>query len=375
MHFAYFDMIGESNSSGLLEIPSAFPDALGKRIHEFFGGLSSVSNAIADYITDDKTALPRNHSVQSKREGQPWQRLEHFLAGHIASFLSPEDLSAFSIVSRFFNSVFRHTASNGSTYWKHALSLQYPSFPNTLGIEQNYVIYLHSHLIECETEYRHFKSAEHCYRAFYEYCTLKRGGGILGLVCDICWLDDEHVAKVLSRKRYMAMLTVLTERERDVHVFKKAITDTGKGPRSFVPVARSDRNIEDADLLRVQRCHLQCQGFVGFAVNLIRLRPEHEYLRYTVFWGLFRDLMVFRTREDAWAYAQFLTSAEIENYWVVTLDQYTEEELEHTYPRMKSRRSRDMYRLYNKSPVVVEAHLVRQRTSAQISFEYARYMY
>jgi hypothetical protein len=40
-------------------------------------------------------------------------------------------------------------------------------------------------------------------------------------------------------------------------------------------------------------------GFVGYAVNLIQLRPEDEHLRDSVFWDIFQRLMVFRTEEDA----------------------------------------------------------------------------
>lgn len=40
------------------------------------------------------------------------------------------------------------------------------------------------------------------------------------------------------------------------------------------------------------------EGFVDFAVNLIKLAPHHEHYRDTVLWDAFRDKMVFRSRAD-----------------------------------------------------------------------------
>ncbi|CBN74590.1 hypothetical protein Esi_0030_0125 [Ectocarpus siliculosus] len=40
-------------------------------------------------------------------------------------------------------------------------------------------------------------------------------------------------------------------------------------------------------------------GFLGYAVRLLRLRPEHEPLRWTALFALFRDLAVFETTEQA----------------------------------------------------------------------------
>ncbi|CAN0584234.1 unnamed protein product, partial [Laminaria digitata] len=40
-------------------------------------------------------------------------------------------------------------------------------------------------------------------------------------------------------------------------------------------------------------------GFLGYAVRLVRLRPEHESLRWTVLFALFKDLAVFETTGQA----------------------------------------------------------------------------
>jgi chromosome segregation ATPase len=266
-------------------------------------------------------------------------------------------------------------AHNGSSYWNDALISRFGTAkgPNS---DQDIVKYLNAHMKECQNEQLHFKSAEHCYTAFYEYCTLKRGSGIIGLVCDIAWFDDERIARVISKKRYMAMMTVLTEYERDVHRFKKAITDNGRGPRSFLPVSSAPPpNTIDPDLERVKSDNITFPGFIGFAVNMVRLRPEHENLRYSVFWGLFRDLMLFDTLESASEYSRFLTVNELEKFWVVTLDRYSDEELASTYPCMRSRSPRHLTAMYDRTPWQVQAALVTRLHNAQNSYELARYSY
>ena len=41
------------------------------------------------------------------------------------------------------------------------------------------------------------------------------------------------------------------------------------------------------------------EGFRGYAIDLIDLRPEHQHLRMSVFWALFKDLAVFDDEESA----------------------------------------------------------------------------
>jgi len=52
-------------------------------------------------------------------------------------------------------------------------------------------------------------------------------------------------------------------------------------------------------------------GFLGFAINRIKFRQDHEYLRHSVFWNLFRDVMVFENLFQAQAYRNYLIKRKI----------------------------------------------------------------
>jgi len=52
-------------------------------------------------------------------------------------------------------------------------------------------------------------------------------------------------------------------------------------------------------------------GFLGFAINRIKFRQDHEYLRHSVFWNLFRDVMVFENLFQAQAYRNYLVKRKI----------------------------------------------------------------
>ncbi|CAM9285029.1 unnamed protein product, partial [Pylaiella littoralis] len=59
------------------------------------------------------------------------------------------------------------------------------------------------------------------------------------------------------------------------------------------------KNNERADLLPLSPETPAPTGFLGYAVRLLQLRPEHEPLRWTVLFALFVDLVVFETTEQA----------------------------------------------------------------------------
>jgi hypothetical protein len=76
------------------------------------------------------------------------------------------------------------------------------------------------------------------------------------------------------------------------------------------------------------------EGFIGYAVNLLQMRPEHEYLRFTVFGVIFYNLMVFTTRDAANRYASTVEVQQIQGLWTVALDDYSDAELDAVFPRL-----------------------------------------
>ena len=90
-------------------------------------------------------------------------------------------------------------------------------------------------------------------------------------------------------------------------------------------------------------------GFVGYAVNLLRLREEHEYLRYSVLWIVFKNLMIFETDEDRLSYAATLPFNEIEEFWAISLDFYDYPALNERYPQLLTSRN-DQFELSETIP-------------------------
>lgn len=110
------------------------------------------------------------------------------------------------------------------------------------------------------------------------------------------------------------------------------------GPGSFLPYETSQRRPLDMSTLplyNIPQSELP-EGFIGYAVELLRLRPQHEYLRHTVFGVIFYNLMVFTTRASANAYASSVGVQQIESLWTVALDDFSDAELDSLHPRLLS---------------------------------------
>lgn len=309
----------------------------------------------------------------------------------ISSFLTVKEIHEFRVVDRFSKHVFTLMAGDWSCFWKREIRRKFgstlPVRPTCLKDMSAIVQYLTCQQRVVESEYKHFMSAENFYTCFHEYSTLGKQPGIIGMVCDVGYLKDPVVAAVLSRKRYMTMLTVLTETEKDVHKFKKALAtspDTSSVVsriRSFLPVMSAKGIIVDADLERVisapdvDRSAGHLAGFRGYAVRLINLRPEHEHMRYSVFWGLFRDLMVFDTRAAAEAYGRTLTLLEHTTFWCTCLDDYSPEELDSTYPRFQSGCRRERANYISEPPRETKRQLEREIAAIRYSHSIAKCVY
>lgn len=320
----------------------------------------AISNAskLKERVQKSTRQSQSTHQIVTRND-HPWATLPLDLAALIASYLTPQELSRFAQVDKFSRRTFHHLAKESSGYWDREFHSTYSSSMISPQIHSLSLLnYLQCNLLSSQVEYYHYKSLSHHYHAIYEYHSILSlqqysflrhsfgnneviDSGIIGLVCDIAWTDSPLLSAVLSKKRYMTMTTILTNTISDVHKFKKLMNCDRI--RSFLPVRSTVSNTIDIDLLRVQANEIEFPGFLGYAVNLIRLLPQHEYLRYTVFWGLFRDLMVFNNRISSELYGRTLTPEEMEKYWVVTLEDYSEEILQSVYPRLAIMKPRPCY--------------------------------
>ncbi|CAM9538106.1 unnamed protein product [Ectocarpus sp. 8 AP-2014] len=156
------------------------------------------------------------------------------------------------------------------------------------------------------------------------------GGGVIGLLSDLVTVPDPRIARALSHKRRAALSTVVVDNDKVLFDFRRRGLYTG--PVNFLPLSTlvvdnptplaplllplllppqrrigivpagtedGDGREEGADLLPRAPESPAPAGFLGYAVRLLRLRPEHEPLRWTALFALFRDLAVFETTEQA----------------------------------------------------------------------------
>jgi hypothetical protein len=363
---------------------------------QFADVLSTASTKFKEHVT--KTQPSTSSPEPLTRSDHPWESLPLEISALIASYLTPSELATFAQIDKFTLMTYRQLSRESSGYWRRELTRSFaPAMLSPQIHSLSLLNYFQCNLLESQMEFRHYQSLTNHYRALYDYHqTLQQqqqtpsflrnsflaptamtaaaaatGSGIIGLVCDVAWTDSPLLSAVLSKKRYMTMSTILTQSIGDVHRFKKAI-DCDR-IRSFLPVRSSPSSVADPDLLKVQSNEVEFPGFVGYAVNLLKLPEALEYLRYTVFWGMFRDLMVFENRESSELYGRELDAEEMEKYWVVTLEDYSEEILGSVYPRLGVKRQRACY--YERSAEEMMRRLGERVENGVISYSIARCTY
>ena len=199
--------------------------------------------------------------------------------------------------------------------------------------------------------------------------------GIVGVLSDIVWTDTELCSYILSKKRSMAMSTIIVTEDTYIRDFRKVTQAEFPQYAAYMSISIVEQSIggipsllDEDTIFNQSQCQSQSQsqcncnclidtnakyysvfyphghqtnassgssgspsgsnnpisehfptisthkshepppipGFLGYAINLLRLRPEHEYLRRNVLWIIFRDLMVFDTLESQIQYTECL---------------------------------------------------------------------
>lgn len=128
------------------------------------------------------------------------------------------------------------------------------------------------------------------------------GGGVIGLLSDLGMIPDLRIARAVSHKRRAAMSSAVVANEVIVYDFR--CRGYFSGPLNFLPLRPLllEGTMETAGGERTLPTAPEDPappGFLGYAIRLIRLRPEHESLRWTVLFTVFKDLAVFETTAQA----------------------------------------------------------------------------
>jgi len=147
---------------------------------------------------------------------------------------------------------------------------------------------------------------------------------IYGLVLEIICIQDTRLARLLSlciphmtavifkdKPSFLALeAKFASDPEFSQHIEQLSIS-------LILPYQRrsNNNNINASEIIPDEELLPECSrkgrsikpedyGFVGFVVNLVQLRPQHEHLRRTAIWALCNRRMVFKSCDGAWEFRE-----------------------------------------------------------------------
>jgi len=288
----------------------------------------------------------------------------------ILSYLEPKEACIMQSLCRFTRIVFIESLSS---YWTYNLKFRfgYLSFESS---NYSFAKYIELYSDELQSELGHLSSVAGIYDDIIKYNSVYKRG-VIGLVSDLIYFDDLRIARTISRKRYMAMSTIITETEQDVLNFKTITHDHPGSSKSFLPLVNAERNqiIRGIDQ-QILSQQIVFPGYIGYVVNLLCLREEHEHLRLTVMWSLFRDMMLFETTEAKLEYKSLLEPIAQKDFWGVALTDFSEDDMKSAQPSCHAIHPRDL--LKNLTPSVIrKEELEREIDNTRHSLALIRYSY
>jgi len=306
-----------------------------------------------------------------------WDALNIDVGTHILSFLEPRDVCSLDCADNFSHSI---VSKARNKYWDASLMHRFSlAVSNSSQYE-----YLRNHNKYLERELNHLSTAFTYYDAICRFSTMPNSSGFIGMLCDLAWVDNVEVAMALSRKRYMTMSTIVMRTNEDILAFKKISSKSSPScaghpsmHSSFITLENLNKNGAEDVVQAVQTLSqdIHFPGFLGFAVNLLHFHPHLEYLRHSLYWSVFRDLMVFETRVAKLEYKSLLDPVELKDFWGVALDDFSPDMLEKAQPSLSSSVSRDLDFIYSCPPSTRLPKLERQLTNGRISEAFIRYTY
>ncbi|KAN0027109.1 hypothetical protein ACTFIU_009792 [Dictyostelium citrinum] len=147
--------------------------------------------------------------------------------------------------------------------------------------------------------------------------------GIVGVIMDLLFVDDERLGQCLANFLKSKMEGVVFQNKQTFNHYYDRYSNKSVQPVFFVSL---DTLIPFTPKKRYQNGSQQQQqpqptppnqldiqtyegapttGFVGFVVNKVQLREKHEFLRPTLCFTLFKEMMIFNTLKQAMDYKNF----------------------------------------------------------------------
>jgi hypothetical protein len=183
-----------------------------------------------------------------------------------------------------------------------------------------YIGYLKLVLQRLEDELANATAVDRFAQGLCAYTSKRSDHGIIAMVCDLAIFDDRAMALAVSLKRQCALTTVLVKNAKVVMDFRAQ--GTVRGPMAFLPLTACENAPDTVQLITPKLASGDTpSGFIGFAVDLIRLKEEHEHLRASVLKAtVFKDLQVWASEDNM---LQFMRQAPTQaRLHYVALDTY-----------------------------------------------------
>lgn len=298
--------------------------------------------------------------MQPPATHQVWGSATQDLLLHIVGYLDARSTATLQATDRCTRATLLRSLKS---IWDMHTARDFPVEVTTPSGCGGYAGYLEQLCALKDKKVRNLESLLKEHSNIYKYT--RRKGGILGCLSELAYLDDPLVAAAISRRRFMAMNTIAVVDGNTICDFKHATKYSGQA--TFFPLdAVANCTVDEETQFKLNNPPTWFKGFRGFVLQLLRLEPQHEHLRNTVYYTIFKDMMVFDKMEQLVEYNEL---TQRENF-AIALDFWPTEELDAVYPRLLLRPSEP---LPTRSPADNLAAAQRQLEAIRTSMTVVRY--
>jgi hypothetical protein len=234
--------------------------------------LQSITNVVHEFVSEPK---PKVDYISKK--------VPETVLGHIFSFLGQMELGRTRQCSK---SLHRHLDPmqfrTGNIFWRKYWET-WSKIPLQSKLDHHHLRYLKTRLAYERSELLHWQSV-----VDIATCVKRVDKGlIVDLSGNVGKFADPKIALAISRRRPQALRGVIVTNSSAAYLYRQA--SPYSGPASFM---EANTPLSAA----VPRPAIVAEGFLGYALDLIELRPHEQALRDTVLaCYVYRDLTVWKT--------------------------------------------------------------------------------
>lgn len=247
---------------------------------------------------------------------------------NVFQYLSPNEVCKFSLTNKYYYKLISSSNNNelsfiGDLFWNQqsfqlndSAIFNNKKFDLRLNDNQNEkskLAYLEALLKLTNDEIKHWSNCVNADSALQKFsktiCNdhLKpvKDRTIIGLVCNIGNMPTKEISIAIGERRKYAMYSCLVQNMDSAIQFRRSSCNIHEG-LSFMPVSGStsrndqmtlEMNYSERDLYYEYTKILP--GFIGRAIDLLKLDPEYEFLRYGVLKSMvYRNITVWKNKES-----------------------------------------------------------------------------